>query len=377
VTCTWASGATQRRGEVLGGWAGPVALAQFLIVACASVPEPRPVPPPTERERGAADLWSIVPARAAAALVLDLRRLRASPWTQGLVNGAAAGTATADDGEIEALAFVKLEPAAEAPLDLTEPLAIRRGRFDLARLKGAILATHRDALVRRGCEGELITWGPARADEAGEGTVPAPSRGALAVEPGGLLIEGSPEDVAAVLAARCGRAGSLADERWFAEGREALVAARGDVRAPITLAVRIGSALSQVLADALPGARSLDSVVGSLSVGAAGPLSGRVVGRGARRDPALARELTAAVTALAARRSVVALGLGEILARARVSTSGPVTVLAFEASEAERARVVTRVEKAAALLRVRARAEEAGEGTLEPSAGPGVESTVP
>lgn len=350
------------------GSAGRVGVLCSLLVgalpSCAGGPGPRPAAPIQPRERGARDLWNLVPARTAAAMVLDLKRLRASPWTKGLVQQVeGAGDGAGVRGKVEAVAFVKVEPHSGAPLDLTEPLSIRHGSYDVALAKRTLLTAHADASAAKGCEGEVFTWTP---DSTPDST-PAPgeaaqARAAIAFEPGGLQIQGSSADVAAVLALRCGRDARLLDERWFAEGGEALAAIGGSLDAPIALAVRVGPALAGVLAEALPAATSLDSVLGSIDVRPAGPLTGRLVGRGTRREPALETELRTAVAALAERRSVVALGLGEILGRAQVSSSGLVTALAFEATEPERARLVARIEKTAALMRARAEGSSASVG---------------
>jgi hypothetical protein len=201
----------------------------LLLAACAESGALRGAAAPATGPRTAADdsdPWNLVPAAADAVADVDLAALRASPWSQALVQGDLGGERAERARQLgydvftdgDRVLFVAIESTAG-----TRMLAVARGRFDDRRIAAAFAAANPGAVT---------------ADWRGS-TVVQSRESAVALVTARTIAQGDPDAVRGAVDAAWGVVPDARSGR-LGELRRALDGQRGTPAASVTVTVNDG-----------------------------------------------------------------------------------------------------------------------------------------
>jgi hypothetical protein len=313
-----------------------------LTAGCAGAPLPASAPA-SPAARPPTGLRRFVPGPVLSLLSVDLARLRRSAWALPVIDSAAPAGERSSRGfdeiaDVDQWLFARVR----APGAGAGTLELGRGRFDHQRVLEAFRDHHPDARPQR------------FADVGGV----ADPEGGLAFLDEGVIALGPAWAIESAVRA----SGSApATEPWLIEAAEAVERAGGaETGAAVELWVRADEATRAELAGVLDGADAIDWLAARLQLHD----DARAVAVAATRRESdamgVAAQLRDQLIALLDRRSVRALGLSPVLARARVRTDGPRVLLDLGISGSEREVVAQRLAVLAEILaRARKNAKDA------------------
>jgi hypothetical protein len=319
-------------------------LAGWPLAGCAPaspVAAPAAAPPPAL----GSGLLAFVPAPAEAVLVVDVSRLRGSPWAKPVLAWAAERERAGEGGrdgrgfdemaDVDLWLFARVGNAASG----RGTLELARGRFDRRRLLDAFAA-------RRPASRGTSFAGRAGATDADQALVLLDER---------TVAFGPPFAVQAAALARGANSGAGPRLPWLggisAALDEEVEEAGGRGKVPVVeLAFVVPEDARKELADALGSDVRIDGLGGRLFLDrqARALLVGLLPGRGDAQ--LLADGLSAQLRELSLRRSMRALGLGPVLGRAATTARDDRVVLGLRITERERTLVSDKLAAVAALL---------------------------
>ena len=320
-------------------------LAAVALAACAPLaPGPsRALTAAPPRTRGLPDL---VPSPSEALLVVDVARLRASPWSRPVFAWARERqrTATGRQGlrgfdeidDVDRWVFARLASRPGAPA--SDTLELAEGRFQSALVESAFRSRRPEARREARAGAELLTDGERAVALVGVGQRRA--------------VLGPAASVTAALAVVRGEQPAATEESWLAAALTALEDEAGARRSDV--AVELALLLTEPLRAELAGwfgrAPRVQQLAARLALSS--DVRAVLVAAASDRQEArfLADRLRETLRALARRRSVRALGLGPTFERAEVTARGARLVVAVAVTEAERELVTSRLSELAAIL---------------------------
>jgi hypothetical protein len=200
------------------------------------------------------DLWNLVPAAADAIADVDMAALRASPWSQALMQGDLGGEREARARQFGFDVFTDADRMLVVAIDSSSStagprtLTIARGRFDARAIVAAFSASNVGAIA---------------AEWRGSQVIQAQAR-AVALVTARTLAQGDPDAVRAAIDAAWGMVPDARGGR-LGELRRALDGERGAPAAAITLSVTDG--MRARASDALSMPAGLRQVAARLDLG--------------------------------------------------------------------------------------------------------------
>jgi hypothetical protein len=311
-----------------------LALLPLAALACAT-----PDLPPAQMEARQvvhdSDPLALVPGDAELILSLDVSALRGSPWTAPVIAAGAEGPRRPrgydEIGDVDRVILVRL-PADASGTSLT----IAQGRFDRGRVREAFAG------------GRTVSTSTFRGR-----TIWSAETESAAFLTDRTLLTGALGSVRAAIDVAFGRARDIRGQAWLSDVRRRFGKDAGP--AAIELAVQVSDPMRQKLREELGEAEGLVRLGARVTLGKRLDLA--VVGTTATGEQAsaLIGEVGATLRDLQSRPSVLALGLGSVLADVQLAVQGPRVAAELRLEPGARDEIARRLAAVARLLTARTR----------------------